>query len=298
MLDLMLPALVASLILVGMHGYLGIHIIARGVIFVDLAIAQVAAMGWAASSLGITQAIHGWIGIPEGVIAYGVGVAATLIAAWLFSITRTEHKYIPQEAIIGIVFVVASAGTILLAAQSPRGAEHVEGLLTGNLLWVTWPQILRMAIIYAAIGVVHWLWRARFFVISLQPDQAAARKWNLGLWDFAFYALFGIVVTASVEIAGVLIVFSSLVIPAVVAFLFTTSPGPLLFIAWVSGTVAVLFGLLASYQTDLPTGPMVVCSYALVLLAGFGVNALRQRLAVSRIAVPKMQSGESSAESS
>ena len=291
MFELMLPALVASLILVGMHGYLGIHIIARGVIFVDLAIAQVAAMGWAASSLGVTHAIQTWIGIPESVTAYGVGVGSTLIAAWLFSITRTEHKYIPQEAIIGIVYVVASAATILFAAQAPRGAEHVEGLLTGSLLWVTWPQILRMAIIYLAIGVVQWLWRARFFVISLHPDQAAAQKWNLGWWDFAFYALFGIVVTASVEIAGVLIVFSSLVIPAVVAFLFTTKAGPLLLIAWVSGTLSVVLGLFTSYVTDLPTGPMVVCAYALSLLIGFGINAVLPR---SRTA---SQTNESEADS-
>ena len=134
MLELMLPAFVASLILVGIHGYLGIHIIARGVIFVDLALAQVAAMGWAAANLGPAHQLHLTIGIPEEVAGYTMGVAATLVAAALFSITRIKHKYIPQEAIIGIVYVVASAGTILFAAQAPRGSEHVEQLLTGSLL--------------------------------------------------------------------------------------------------------------------------------------------------------------------
>ncbi|NIR44146.1 MAG: metal ABC transporter permease, partial [Gemmatimonadetes bacterium] len=136
MLQLMLPALVAALILVGIHGYLGVHIIARGVIFVDLALAQVAAMGWAAASLGLSDTLAGWLGLPESITAYGVGLAATLIAAALFSVSRMEHAYVPQEAIIGIVYVVASAMTILLAAQAPRGSEHVEELLSGSLLWV------------------------------------------------------------------------------------------------------------------------------------------------------------------
>ncbi|MCH7683675.1 MAG: metal ABC transporter permease, partial [Gemmatimonadetes bacterium] len=134
MLELMLPALVASLVLLGLHGYLGIHIIARGVIFVDLALAQVAAMGWAAANLGLAVWIGNLLGIPADTAAYAVGLVATLVAAGLFSVSRMEHAFVPQEAIIGIVFVVASAGTILLAAQAPRGSEHVQELLTGSLL--------------------------------------------------------------------------------------------------------------------------------------------------------------------
>ncbi len=272
MLELMLPALVVSLILVGIHGYLGIHIIARGVIFVDLALAQVAALGWAAAGLGLSDALGDMVGIPAPEAGYAVGLAATLVAAALFSISRTEHKYVPQEAIIGIVYVVASAGTILLAAQAPRGSEHVEELLSGSLLWVAWPEIIKTGIIYAAIGVVHWFLRDRFFTISLDPDRAARRGWSVAGWDFLFYALFGVVVTSSVAIAGVLVVFSFLVIPAVIAFLFTASRGPLLAIAWSTGTVATLIGLYASYITDFPTGPTVVCAFALTLLVAFVVR--------------------------
>lgn len=274
MLELMLPALVASLILVGIHGYLGIHIIARGVIFVDLALAQVAAAGWAAANLGLSYRIQELTGVPEGVAAYSIGVAATLVAAGLFSVTRMEHKYIPQEAIIGIVYVVASAVTILLAAQAPQGSEHVEQLLTGSLLWVTWPTIWKTLAIYLTIGTVHWALRKRFLTISLHPDEARRKNWSISGWDFLFYALFGIVVTSSVAIAGVLVVFSFLVIPAVIAFLFTSSPASLLAIAWGSGTAATILGLVISYQWDLPTGPIVVCAFAFVLLVAFGLRGL------------------------
>ena len=277
MLELMLPALVASLVLLGIHSYLGIHIIARGVIFVDLALAQVAAAGWAAANLGLSHTISELTGVPENFAGYSVGVIATLVAAALFSISRVEHKHIPQEAIIGIVYVVASALTILLAAQAPRGSEHVEQLLTGSLLWVTWPQIARTAVIYGIIGVTHWMLRHRFLTISLNPKEARSRNWSIGWWDFLFYALFGIVVTISVAIAGVLVVFSFLVIPAVIAFLFTSRAGAMLAVALTSGTVATVLGLIASYQWDLPTGPVVVCTFAAVLAAAFAVRAVLPR---------------------
>jgi zinc/manganese transport system permease protein len=280
MLELMLPALVAALILVGIHGYLGIHIIARGVIFVDLALAQVAAMGWAAAGLGLGHQLGGLLGLSDATAGYLVGLAATLIAAALFSVSRIEHAHVPQEAIIGIVYVVASAGTILLAAQAPRGSEHVEHLLTGSLLWVTWPEIWKTGVIYLVLGVVHWLLRDRFLTISLRPDEARARGWSVRKWDFVFYALFGVVVTSSVAIAGVLVVFSFLVIPAVIAFLFTARTSGLLAIAWTTGTAATVLGLFASYVTDLPTGPVVVCAFAVALVAGFAVRRLlRRRLA-------------------
>jgi zinc/manganese transport system permease protein len=272
MLVLMLPALVVSLILVGIHGYLGIHIIARGVIFVDLALAQVAAFGWAAAGLGLSSALGDWLGIPTAEAGYAIGLGATLVAAALFSVSRVEHEYVPQEAIIGIVYVVASAGTILLAAQAPRGSEHVEELLSGSLLWVTWPEIWKTALIYAVIGAIHWLLRDRFIVISMKPETAKTKGWSVAGWDFLFYALFGVVVTSSVAIAGVLVVFSFLVIPAVIAFLFTSQPGKLLAIAWSSGTAATIAGMYASYATDLPTGPTVVCAFALALVVAFAIR--------------------------
>lgn len=283
MLELMLPALVASLILVGIHAYLGIHIIARGVIFVDLALAQTAAMGWAAANLGLAHTLGGWLGVPEPVAGYAIGLAATLVAAGLFSVTRLEHNYIPQEAIIGIVYVVATAATILLAAQAPRGSEHVEQLLTGSLLWVSWPQIWRTAGIYAVIGAVHWLLRQRFITITMNPAEARSRGWSMAGWDFLFYALFGLVVTISVAIAGVLLVFSFLVIPAVIAFLFTDRPGRLFGIAWFAGTLATIVGLYGSYQTDWPTGPTVVVAFAIALVLAFVLRRLLRQSAAEPV---------------
>ncbi len=269
----MLPAFVASLILVGIHGYLGIHIIARGVIFVDLALAQVAAMGWALAGLGVGDSIAEALGIPHGVAAYGLGLVATLLAAAVISLTRMEGSRIPHEAIIGIVYVVATAGTILLASLAPRGSEHVEQLLTGALLWVTWSDIRNLVIIYSAIGTAHWFLRHRFFTISLEPEKAAAQGWRIRAWDFLFYALFGVVVTSAVVIAGVLVVFSFLVIPAVIAFLFTREPRPLILVAWSSGFVVSTLGLWLSFVTDLPTGPMIVVAFGLALVVAFGLRS-------------------------
>lgn len=285
MIEIMLPALVISLILLGLHAYLGIHIIARGVIFVDLALAQTAAMGWAAANLGLADWVAG-IGIPEGVASAAIGICATTLAAALFSLSRLDDERVPQEAIIGIVFVVASAGTILLAARAPRGSEHVEQLLTGSLLWVTWPTIWRTLGFYSVIGAVHWFLRERFITISLRPQMAEAEKWRVQWWDFLFYSLFGIVVTISVNIAGVLVVFSFLVIPAVIAFLFARHARALLALAWSSGLAATLVGLFISYKVDLPTGPVVVCAFALALVLAFGIRNLRARLVVSEAPAP------------
>ena len=280
-IELMLPALVASLILVGIHGYLGIHIIARGVIFVDLALAQVAALGWAAAGLGLGAWVGAAIGLSAETASYLVGLVATLIAAALLSLTRMENDRVPQEAIIGIVYVVASAATILLAAQAPRGSEHVEHLLTGSLLWVTWPSIAKTAVVYGVLGAIHWALRHRFLTISLHPARAKEKGWKVAAWDFLFYALFGVVVTSSVAIAGVLLVFSFLVIPAVIAFLFAHTPGKMLAIAWITGTLATVLGLVVSYETDLPTGPVVVCAFALALVVSFVVRRLAGRAAVA-----------------
>lgn len=266
MIDLMLPALVAALVLVGIHSYLGLHIIARGVIFVDLALAQLAAMGATAATF---MGFHG-----DSLPAYAIGVAATVLGAAIFSLSRFEHKYINQEAIIGIVFVVASAVTILLASQAPRGSEHVQELLTGTLLWVTWPAIGVAAAIYAAVGVIHWLLRDRFFTISLNPEEAKREGWSIRGWDFLFYALFGLVVTVSVSTAGVLLVFTFLVIPAVIGFLFTLNPRLLLPLAWTVGTLAATAGIAASFFTDLPTGPTVVCAFGVALVLAFIVRRL------------------------
>jgi zinc/manganese transport system permease protein len=266
-LSLFLPPLVACLVIVAIHSYLGLHVIAREVIFVDLSLAQMAALGSAVAVLAGRQ--------PDSTSAFLYALGFTSLGAALFALTRTEEKgRVPQEAIIGIVYVVASAAAILVADRTPRGGEAIKDILVGSLLWVSWPVIARLAAVYAVIGLFHWVLRRRFLTISFQPETALANGWRIRWWDFLFYLSFGIVITFSVPIAGVLLVFSFLVVPAAIAFQFTRRYGALALIAWLSGAVASASGLLVSFHYDLPTGPIVVCMFGLLLLVAFAVRRL------------------------
>jgi len=269
-LELMLPPFVACMILVAMLSYLGLHVIAREVIFVDLSLAQMAALG-SLSALLFHVA-------PESPMTYVFALLATAIGAFLFALTRTTAHggglgRVPQEAFIGIVYVVASAAAVLVANKVPGGGEAVEKTLVGSLLWVTWPTIKKLALAYAALGIFHYVLRRRFLTISFHPEQAEAQGWKIRLWDFVFYLSFGVVITLAVPIAGVLMVFSFLVVPAVIANLFTADKRQLTIIAWSSGALASILGLWLSYTKDLPTGPLVVCMYGLLLV---GAAVLRK----------------------
>jgi zinc/manganese transport system permease protein len=266
-LSLFLPPLVACLVIVAIHSYLGLHVIAREVIFVDLSLAQMAALGSAVAILAGSQ--------PDSSTAFLYALGFTSLGAAMFALTRTSHKgVVPQEAIIGIVYVMASAAAILVADRTPRGGEAIKDILVGSLLWVTWPTILRLAAIYAVIGIFHWFLRSRFLTISFSPETALGRGWRIRWWDFLFYLTFGIVITFSVPIAGVLLVFSFLVVPAAVAFQFTRRQGSLALISWLSGALASALGLWISFHYDLPTGPVIVCMFGLVLLAAYGLRRL------------------------
>ncbi len=267
MFDLMLPPLVACMVLVAIHSYLGLHIIAREVIFVDLSLAQMAALGSTVAILAGAQ--------PDSSTSFIYALGFTTLGAGLFALTRTAGKArVPQEAIIGIVFVVASAAAILVADQAPRGGEAIKDILAGSLLWVTWPVIGRLAAIYAVIGLIHWLLRNRFLTISFEPETALARGWSIRWWDFWFYLSFGIVITFSVPIAGVLLVFSFLVVPAAIAFQFARRRGTLAIVSWLAGILASAAGLAVSFEYDLPTGPLVVCMFGLLLVLAFVVRRL------------------------
>ena len=254
MLDLMLAPIAAGMVILALHAYLGLHVIARGVIFVDLAFAQIAALG---TTVGLL------VGIEHGTpmsMAFSLGF--TLLGALLFSFSRLEETVVPQEAIIGITYVVASAAVILISGFTAEGAEHVAETMTGTLIWVTWPQILRMAVVYAALGVFYYVFRRRFEALSLHDDSVRRAR----LWDFLFYVTFGVVISFSVAIAGVLMVFSALVIPAVVAFLFTSRFLAALVLGWGVGTLALIAGVVASFALDVATGPLLVCTFGLTLV--------------------------------
>lgn len=260
-LEVLLPPFVACLVLTGIHTYLGLHVVSRGVIFVDLALAQIAALGATfAFLLG-----HD----PSGTQGYLYSLGFTFLGAAVFSLSRLRDERVPQEAIIGITFAVSSAAAILIADRAPSGAEHVEQMLSGALLWVPWSMILKTGLIYAAIGVFHWIFRHRFLTISLAPERARAEGWPVRLWDFLFYTSFGFVITSSVAMAGILLVFSFLIIPSVIAMLFSQSIPTRLAIGWSAGTAVSMVGLSLSYAYDFPSGPAVVVTFgaALVLAA-------------------------------
>jgi zinc/manganese transport system permease protein len=259
MIELMLPPFVACMILVAIHSYLGLHVIAREVIFVDLSLAQMAALG---TTTGILVGVA-----PASTTAHLFALLFVVLGAAVFAMTRSRGRgRVPQEAIIGIVYVVASAAAILVADKAPRGADVIKDILVGTILWVTWATIGKLALAYLVLGALLFVGRRRFETISFQPEVAEREGWRIRWWDFLFYSAFGVVITFSVPIGGVLMVFSFLVVPAVTAFLFTRRPGLLAVLSWATGAIASAAGLAVSYRYDLPTGPLVVCTFGLVLL--------------------------------
>ncbi len=273
----------ACLVLTGIHVYLGIHVIARKVIFVDLALATIAALG------AVWAALLGWDLHQDPWQVKCFSLAFTFLGAAIFSLTRMRHERVPQEAVIGITYAVALAAIILGTAKLPHGAEEVRDLQAGSILWVRGETILFTAALYAAVGAFHWIFRHRFLAISLDPVRAEAQGIRVRLWDFLFYVSFGFVVTSSVSIAGVLLVFSYLVIPSVVAVLFADGIGARLAIGWSVGTAVSAAGVSISYFEDLPSGPVIVVTFGVFLaLAGmihFLRHALRPAQGALRIAL-------------
>jgi len=281
-LDLIIVPLVAALIVLAINAYFGLHIIRRGVIFVDLAFAQIAALGSTVAFL---------LGAESGDLrSYLFAFGFTLLGALLFSLTRSgEDGNVTQEAYIGISYVVASAAVILLSSFTPEGAEHIKETLTGSLIWASWPTVLKMAGAYALIGLFHWRFRGPILGVTFAPETMP----RVRLWDFIFYLTFGIAITFSVELAGVLLIFSTLVIPAVVAFLYTDRLLPALLIAWGTGIVAIFSGITASFVWDVTTGPLLVCTFGLVLVIAALLRPLlrRNRRALHGPVPPESMSG-------
>jgi zinc/manganese transport system permease protein len=262
----------ASLIISGIHAYLGVHVVERGVIFVDLSLAQIAALG---ATIALLLPVGS--GDPHGPWVFWFGLAFTFVGAAIFSTIRSRRARIPQEAIIGISYAVASAATILALSKSTSEGEHLKDMLVGNILAVSAPEVWRTALLYVVIGVFHYVFRRRFLLISMNPKQAEAEGISIHLWDFLFYASFGVVVTWSVSIAGVLLVFCYLIVPSVAAMLYADRIGPRLAIGWVMGTIVSALGVYFSLLLDLPTGATIVCTFALVLVLMAVARPLIQR---------------------
>jgi zinc/manganese transport system permease protein len=270
MMELLLAPFVACLVLTGIHCYLGIHIVSRGVIFVDLALAQVAALGSTVALLAGFEL--------NSTETYLISLGFTFFAAAVFALGRIRDESVPQEAIIGIVYAVSSAAAILVLDKAPHGEEAIKDMLVGSILFVTWPQIVKVLIIYLAVGALHFLLRKKFLLISMNPKLARENGLWIRFWDFLFYITFGFVVTSSVRIAGVLLVFSYLVVPAVCAMFFVKNVMPRLLIGWGLGFAASVLGLYASAKWDLPTGASVVTVFGIILVVCAAVKYVHDSL--------------------
>jgi zinc/manganese transport system permease protein len=263
-------AALAALVLAGIHAYLGFHIVRRGVLFVDLALAQMAAMGMAlAMAMGQDH---------DAPIAYVLALAMTFVGAGVFAWLRGRSRSVPLEAFIGIVFATAQAAVFLLLEKSPSGPEHLKETLVGSLFTVDPKHIARVALLYAVIGGVHWFLRKPFLEITQDPEGAERRGRKLFLWDFLFYATFGLVVTSAVAIAGVLLVFGFLVIPAVAGLMASSRTGVALVVGWIFGFTASVLGLLGSVTWDMPAAPSIMVTLTAMLLVHGTLVAIWHRV--------------------
>jgi zinc/manganese transport system permease protein len=268
--EILLPAFVASLILTGIHAYLGVHVVERGVIFVDLSLAQIAALGTTVAYLAGYD-LH-------SSTAYLFSLGFTFLGAGIFAMSRFHRSTrIPQEAIIGIVYAVSAAMAILVMSKATQETEHLKEMLVGNILSVSWPELAKTAVLYALVGVFHYVFRRQFLMISMNEKEAEREGLNIRFWDFLFYISFGFVVTSSVAIAGVLLVFCFLIVPAVTAMLFSERLGRRLAIGWTMGALVSAAGVTLSYVLDLPTGATIVGTFGVALLILAGVRVLFRR---------------------
>jgi zinc/manganese transport system permease protein len=271
-LQFLAPAIVASLIIAGIHAYLGLHVVERGVIFVDLSLAQIASLG---ATLALFVPAFG--GDPHHPGVYWMSPAFTFVGAAVFAVVKGHKARVPQEAIIGISYAVASAAVIVAMSQSTGESEHLRDMLVGNILSVSWGEVWKTAAVYVLIGVFHFVYRQRFLAISLDPVAAEASGISVRFWDFLFYASFGVVVTRSVAIAGVLLVFCYLIVPSVAAMLYATRVGARLTVGWVMGGVTSMLGMYFSVLFDLPTGATIVCTFGGVLIVMAAIRPLVMR---------------------
>src|ERR1700738_2827211 len=260
-LPFLLAPFVASLILTGIHAYLGVHVVERGVIFVDLALAQIAALG---ATVAIVVGMD-----PHGRSSYWISLGFTFLGAAIFALARTRRGHIPQEAFIGIAYSVASAMAILLMSKATGETGHLKDMVGGNNLAVSWPEVRKTAILCALVGIFHYVFRKKFLLISMNHEKTEGFGFSVRFWDFLFYASFGFVVTSSVAIAGVLLVFCYLIVPSVGAMLFADRIGPRLAIGWTMGTLVSALGVMLSVKIDTPTGATIVVTFGGVLILMF-----------------------------
>jgi len=276
--------LLACLTMIAILGYLGIHVLKREVIFIDIALAQIAAVG--AIIAHIALGAHG-----DSLLSYACAFGATLVAAAFYSVVRKRVEQIPLEAVIGVTYAIATAATLFIVGVAPGGHIHVQQMLAGSILWTKWADVARCTVVFSGVGLCFYLFRKPFTGIS--DDYARARNTGMRvvLWDFIFYALLGAVITLAVRIAGVVLTFAFLIIPATISALFSLRWRTRLVIAWISGAAASVIGLLFSYCLDFSVGPAVALFLGLALIIAGLWSLLRARVRAVRRALTKSELG-------
>ena len=258
MWEVMFWPIVACVLLPWLLVYLGLHVVQRGIIFIDIAMAQMASLGICVAVLMQFE--------PESLMAYVLGLAVTLIGAGIFSTTGKRVSQVPQEAIIGITYVVAAAAAILLLSRSAHGNEEIRNMLVGDITVVSAAEVWKCFVVFVAVGVVHFALRKNFLLISFDRDAAYARGLRVRWWDFLFYATFGLVVTIFVRVAGVLLVFSYLIVPAVCGVTLARRISARLLIGWAISFIGGIAGLFVSFWWDFPSGAAIVCTFGALLV--------------------------------
>jgi zinc/manganese transport system permease protein len=247
-------------LLILIHAYFGIHILERGIIFVDLAMGQFIAIGIAIAFL------FGHEGAEQSLYA----VLFAILGASILSLSRRFKHSVNLEAFIGVLYIFSVAASILILDRSPHGLEEFKAILNGNILWVTPRSLFYTFLLYAAIGLFHLVFRKKFFALSYENG-------NGSLWEFLFFLSFSFVLVSSVQIAGILQVFSFLVIPALIGRLYTRDPVKILVSGWGIGIAVSMFGITLSYKLDLPTAPLIVASLSVAFFLLLIVNRLSRR---------------------
>jgi len=251
-------------------GYMGIHVLQREVIFIDIALAQIAAVGAIVAHIAFKA--HG-----DSLLGYYVAFGFTLIASVFYSLVRKKVNQIPLEAVIGVSYAIAAAAALFLVGVAPGGHIHVQHMLAGSILWATWKDILLCIFVFSAVGLCFYLFRQPFKEISDNYESALRKGIKVVWWDLFFYALFGIVITLAVRIGGVVVIFAFLIIPATISALFSSSWGRRLVISWAIGIGATVAGLLFAGRFDFSIGSAVslFLGVALVLAGFFRINQAR-----------------------
>jgi zinc/manganese transport system permease protein len=259
-----LPPFIMCLILVVIHCYMGLHVLERGVIFVDLSLAQVAGLG---STVALFFHFEN-----NSIGSYFISLSFTFVAASLFSWARRVEGKISQEILIGIVYALASAMVVIVVNSLPHGGEHIREILIGRILWVSWDDVIKTALIYSVVALIHYKFRKQLIAVSFGGEVK-----NKSFWDFVFFSLFGVVITSSVGIAGILLVFSFLIVPALISTFFKKDMTSRLLFGWFFGFSVCILGMVLSSIWDQPAGAVLVVCFTIIpiLLLPFLQNKKR-----------------------